>query len=330
MSRMLDENNISFDEDANLRPQLLKEYVGQEQLKDNYRIFIEAAKQRNEILDHVLLYGPPGLGKTTLAHVIANEMNGTIKSANAPSMDHKKDIVALLSSLDAGDFLFIDEIHRLNKQSQELLYPAMEDYCIDIIIGKDATNKRILHLDLPPFTLIGATTRIGDISSPMRDRFGIVSQLQYYDNNDLQSIIKRTASVMQVLIDDKSVDDIAKRSRGTPRIANRIFRRIRDFAQVYNSGVIDQSITAQAFAQLSIDELGLDEVDLRYLNAIIDVFNGGPVGVDALASSIQEETSTIEDVYEPYLLQNGFISRTRSGRIANDKAYKHLKKSKPV
>lgn len=313
-----DENELS------LRPQTLKEYIGQYQVKNNLKIFIEAAKTRQEALDHVLLYGPPGLGKTTLAHVIANEMEGRIKLVSGPTIEKNGDLAAILSSLDTGDVLFIDEIHRLPRVVEELLYSAMEDYQISIVIGKDS-SARAITLDLPPFTLVGATTRQGSLSSPLRDRFGIVSRLEYYTIDELKQIIKRTSKVFDTLIDDEAVTEIATRSRGTPRVANRLFKRIRDFATVQNNGIISKQVTLDSLVSLQVDSLGLDLIDIKYLNGIIERFNGGPVGLEAIAAAIGEEVMNIEDVCEPYLLQIGLINRTPRGRQATEKAYKHLK-----
>ena len=306
-----------------LRPQYLREYIGQKDVKDNLKVFIEAAKLREESLDHTLLYGPPGLGKTTLAYIIANELGVNIKTASGPTIEKSGDLAAILSSLEPGDVLFIDEIHRMPRFIEEILYPAMEDYTLDIIIGGEGSSRSI-KIDLPPFTLVGATTRAGDLSSPLRDRFGIISHLDYYTIEDLTTIVKRTAKVFDIEIDEMAAIELAKRSRGTPRIANRLLKRVRDFALVNGNGIIDIDITRSSLDKLKVDNDGLDETDHKLLEAIIYKFNGGPVGIDALASSIGEEKATIEDVYEPYLLQNGYLKRTNRGRIVTEKAYEHL------
>ena len=309
--------------DNTIRPETIDEYIGQTDVKENIRVFVSAAKMRNEALDHVLLYGPPGLGKTTLAFIIAHELGTNIKTASGPSIEKSGDLAAILSSLEPGDVLFIDEIHRMPRYIEEILYPAMEDFSLDIIVGSEG-NSRNIKIDLPPFTLVGATTRAGDLSSPLRDRFGITSKLQFYTIEELRDIIKRTARVLDVEIEEDAAVELAKRSRGTPRIANRLFKRVRDFAQVKGNGIIDITITEEALKRLKVDNIGLDNTDHDLLLAIINKFNGGPVGVEAIASSIGEEVTTIEDVYEPYLLQMGLLKRTSRGRIVTDKAYEVL------
>lgn len=309
--------------DDNIRPQSLNEYVGQDEVKENIRIFIEAAKIRNEPLDHVLLYGPPGLGKTTLAHIIANELGTNLKTSSGPAIEKSGDLAAVLSTLEEGDVLFIDEIHRMPKFIEEILYPAMEDFELDIVVGSDSSSRSI-KIDLPPFTLVGATTRAGDISSPLRDRFGIINKLNYYTEEELMGIIKRTSKVLGMDITDEAAQELAKRSRKTPRIANRLFKRVRDFALVIGDGIIDKEITKKALERLHVDKYGLDQIDIEYLTNLIEKFNGGPVGVETIASAIGEEVSTLEDVVEPYLMQEGFIKRTQRGRVATDKAYEHL------
>ena len=310
--------------EKSIRPDSLDEYIGQTEIKENLNIFIKAAKLREEPLDHVLLYGPPGLGKTTLANIIANELGSNLKTASGPAIEKTGDLAAILSTLEPGDVLFIDEIHRIPRYIEEVLYSAMEDFTLDIIVGSDSSSRSI-KIDLPPFTLVGATTRTGDLTSPLRDRFGIISKLNYYTIEELTSIAKRTSRVLSTPIEDDAAVELAKRSRGTPRICNRLFKRVRDYALVMGDGVIDKKITTLALDKLKVDELGLDETDYNLLKAIIEKFNGGPVGIDAIASSIGEEVTTIEDVYEPYLLQNGFLKRTSRGRIVTDKAYEHLK-----
>jgi len=309
--------------DNTIRPETIDEYIGQTDVKENIKVFVKAAKMRNEPLDHVLLYGPPGLGKTTLAFIIAHELGTHIKTASGPSIEKSGDLAAILSSLEPGDVLFIDEIHRMPRYIEEILYPAMEDFSLDIIVGSEG-NSRNIKIDLPPFTLVGATTRAGDLSAPLRDRFGIIDKLEYYTVDELTQIVKRTARVLNVQIDDDAAVELAKRSRGTPRIANRLFKRVRDFAMVEGNGIITIDITNQALERLKVDKIGLDNTDRELLSAIINKFNGGPVGIEALSSSIGEEVTTIEDVYEPFLLQQGLLKRTARGRVATDKAYEVL------
>ena len=309
--------------DNTIRPEVLDEYIGQSEVKENIRVFIEASKIRGEVLDHVLLYGPPGLGKTTLAFIIARELGVNIKTASGPSIEKSGDLAAILSTLEPGDVLFIDEIHRMPRFIEEILYPAMEDFTLDIIIGGEGSSRSI-KIDLPPFTLVGATTRVGDLSAPLRDRFGIISKLKFYTEEELTEIIKRTSRVLDMPIDEEAAIELAKRSRGTPRIANRLFKRVRDFALVDKKESIDLDVMNKALERLKVGKSGLDETDHQLLRAIIERFNGGPVGIDALASSIGEETSTIEDVIEPYLLQEGYLKRTSRGRMVTEKAYKEL------
>lgn len=310
--------------EGTIRPDSIDEYIGQSEVKENLKVFIEASKLREETLDHVLLYGPPGLGKTTLAYIIANELHKNIKTASGPSIEKSGDLAAVLSTLEPGDVLFIDEIHRIPRFIEETLYSAMEDFTLTIVVGNDSSSRNI-KIDLPPFTLVGATTRTGDLSSPLRDRFGIIAKLNYYTVEELTEIIKRTSRVLSCPIIESAAIELAKRSRGTPRIANRLFKRVRDYAMVMGNGVIDLDITNMALDKLKVDSCGLDETDYNLLRSIIEKFNGGPVGIDALASSIGEEQTTIEDVYEPYLLQNGFLKRTSRGRMVTEKAYEHLK-----
>jgi Holliday junction DNA helicase RuvB len=306
-----------------LRPATLDTYIGQESVKENMRVFIEAAKQRGEALDHVLLYGPPGLGKTTLSNIIANEMGVNIKTTSGPAIERAGDMAAVLNSLNEGDILFIDEIHRLNRMIEEILYPAMEDFVIDIMIGK-GPGARSVRLDLPKFTLVGATTRIGLLTAPLRDRFGVVQRLEPYDVNNLKIIIKRSAEVLNVEIDDSGAEEIARRSRGTPRLANRMLKRVRDFAQVRYDGVITEEVAKFALDLLDIDKVGLDQIDRKMLLTMIEKFDGRPVGLDTLAASINEDANTIEDVYEPYLMQLGYIQRTPRGRIVTKLGYEHF------
>jgi len=325
-NRILDSSKSYYEEEEELRlrPSSLREYIGQEDMKKNLSVFIKASNTRNEALDHVLIYGPPGLGKTTLAHVIAFEKNANIRVASGPAIEKTGDLAAILSMLEPGDVLFIDEIHRLPKVVEEVLYAAMEDFVINIVVGKDSSAHSIA-IDLPPFTLVGATTRVGDVSAPLRDRFGIVFKLDYYGLEEIKQIVLRTSKVYACQMDENAASELARRSRGTPRIANRLFRRVRDFATVVNDGIINLEVTKTALNALKVDELGLDDVDIRYLKGIIERFKGGPVGIESIAAAIGEEEVTLEDVYEPYLLQQGLINRTPRGRMVTEKAYKHLR-----
>jgi len=313
--------------ELNLRPQKLSQYIGQSKVKEVLNIFIESAKMRNQPLDHVLLSGPPGLGKTTLANIISNELGVNIRVTSGPAIERAGDLAAILTNLNENDVLFIDEIHRLNKTVEEIMYPALEDFALDIIIGK-GPSARSIRLDLPKFTLIGATTRSGMLASPLRDRFGVMCNLDFYEPEDLKEIVLRSAGIIDIQIDERGADEIAKRSRGTPRIANRLLKRVRDYAIVKSKGVIDAPTADKALKMLEIDEIGLDKLDRRILNTIIDFYKGGPVGLDTLAASIGEEKGTIEDVYEPYLLQIGYLNRTPRGRIVSELGYKHVKKTR--
>jgi holliday junction DNA helicase RuvB len=323
--RIMDLHAQNQDEtfEYSLRPHSLEQYIGQDKVKENLRVFIEAAKMREEALDHVLLYGPPGLGKTTLATIIANEMGVQIRTTSGPAIERPGDLAAILSSLQPGEVLFIDEIHRLPKSVEEVLYPAMEDFCLDIVIGK-GPGARSVRLDLPPFTLVGATTRAGALSAPLRDRFGVISRLEYYTESQLREIVTRTAQVLDTVIEDSAASEIARRSRGTPRIANRLLRRVRDFAQVRGDGDIQFGLADYALELMQVDKVGLDQIDRKLLLGIIEKFKGGPVGLDTIAATIGEESGTIEDVYEPYLMQIGFMQRTPRGRIVTEHVYRHF------
>lgn len=325
MTRFLDTEQMGDEEyvERTLRPQYFKEYIGQDKVKDQLSIFIEAAKMRDEALDHVLLFGPPGLGKTTMAFVIANELGVNLKQTSGPAIEKSGDLVAILNDLEPGDVLFIDEIHRMPMAVEEVLYSAMEDFYIDIMIGSGETSRSV-HLDLPPFTLIGATTRAGMLSNPLRARFGINGHMEYYGLNDLTEIVERTADIFEAEITHEAAIEIARRSRGTPRIANRLLKRVRDFAQIMGNGTIDDVITDKALTMLDVDHEGLDYVDQKILRTMIEMYGGGPVGLTTLSVNISEECETVEDMYEPYLIQRGFIMRTRTGRVATAKAYKHL------
>ncbi|MEH6948064.1 Holliday junction branch migration DNA helicase RuvB [Bacillus sp. JJ634] len=326
VNQEVDSNELSFEQ--SLRPQTLQQYIGQDKVKTNLSVFIEAARMREETLDHVLLYGPPGLGKTTLAVIIANEMGVNIRTTSGPAIERPGDLAAILSALEPGDVLFIDEIHRLPRAVEEVLYPAMEDFCLDIVIGK-GPEARSIRIDLPPFTLVGATTRAGALSAPLRDRFGVLSRLEYYTEYQLTDIVMRTSVIMDTEMDVQAAGEIARRSRGTPRIANRLLRRVRDFAQVRGDGTITKELADYALELLQVDRLGLDHIDHKLLRGIIEKFRGGPVGLETIAATIGEEAHTIEDVYEPYLLQIGFLQRTPRGRMATPLVYEHFQMEVP-
>lgn len=328
MSRRMIETNITEEDvkiEGSLRPQKLDDYIGQSKVKENLKIYIEAARLRNDALDHVLFYGPPGLGKTTLAGIIANEMGVNLKVTSGPAIEKPGEMAAILNNLEEGDLLFVDEIHRLNRQVEEVLYPAMEDYCIDIMIGKGA-SARSVRLELPKFTLVGATTRAGLLTAPLRDRFGVIHRLEFYTVEELKLIIMHSARVLNVKVDEKGAVEMARRSRGTPRLANRILKRVRDFAQVKYNGIITEEVARIALDLMDVDKLGLDHIDRNILFTMIQKFDGGPVGLDTLAAAIGEDAGTIEDVYEPYLIKNGLINRTPRGRVATEAAYRHLGK----
>jgi len=320
------DQDVSFEQ--SLRPQTLRQYIGQDKVKANLEVFIEAAKMRRETLDHVLLYGPPGLGKTTLAAIIANEMGVNLRTTSGPAIERPGDLAAILTALEPGDVLFIDEIHRLPRTIEEVLYPAMEDFCLDIVIGK-GPSARSVRLDLPPFTLVGATTRAGSLSAPLRDRFGVLSRLEYYNEKQLTDIVVRTAELLETDIDWPAALELARRSRGTPRIANRLLKRVRDFAQVRGNGAVEETLAQEALELMQVDRLGLDHIDHKLLKGIIEKYRGGPVGLETISATIGEESQTIEDVYEPYLLQIGFLQRTPRGRIVTEAVYRHFEMEVP-